>query len=55
VESIKLLENGIILKTPRPDIFYSELPKILIKNSLEITHLSSPDDNLESVFRYLVR
>ena len=55
VESVKLLENGILLKTPKPDIFYSELPKILIKNSLEITHLSSPDDNLESVFRYLMR
>ncbi|MCK4636483.1 MAG: ABC transporter ATP-binding protein [Methanomicrobia archaeon] len=55
VESVKLLEDGILLKTPKPDIFYSELPKILIKNSLEITHLSSPDDNLESVFRYLMR
>jgi len=55
VESIKIIENGIILKTPKPDTFYSELPKILIKNNLEITHLSSPDDNLESVFRYLMR
>ena len=55
VESVRIIEGGILLKTPNPDVFYSELPKILIKNKLEITHLSSPDDNLEAVFRYLMR
>ncbi|MEA1993187.1 MAG: ABC transporter ATP-binding protein [Euryarchaeota archaeon] len=55
VESTKIIEKGVLLKTSDPNIFYTDLPKILTENEIEITHLSSPDDNLESVFRYLVR
>jgi ABC-2 type transport system ATP-binding protein len=55
VESAKIIERGVLSKTSDPDTFYTELPRILTENEIRITHLSSPDDNLESVFRYLVR
>ncbi len=55
VESAEIIKRGVLSKTSDPDTFYTEFPKILIANDIEITHLSSPDDNLESVFRYLVR
>jgi hypothetical protein len=32
-----------------------ELPGLLSKGGFHVTHLSSPDDNLESVFEYLVK
>ncbi|MYK18049.1 ABC transporter ATP-binding protein [Candidatus Poribacteria bacterium] len=50
-------ENGdgdIIIETARPDAFYARLPELLIENELTVSQLYSPDDNLSSVFKYLV-
>ena len=48
-------ESGdIIIETAKPDAFYSRLPELLIENELNVSQLYSPDDNLSSVFKYLV-
>ena len=48
-------ESGdIIIETAKPDAFYARLPELLIENELRVSQLYSPDDNLSSVFKYLV-
>ena len=48
-------ESGdIIIETAKPDTFYARLPELLIENELNVSQLYSPDDNLSSVFKYLV-
>ena len=54
-ESEKEKESGdIIIETGKPDAFYARLPELLIENELSVSQLYSPDDNLSSVFKYLV-
>ena len=54
-ESPEERESGdIIIETAKPDAFYARLPKLLIENELNVSQLYSPDDNLSSVFKYLV-
>ncbi len=48
-------ETGdIVIETAKPDAFYTRLPELLIENRLNVSQLYSPDDNLSSVFKYLV-
>lgn len=42
-------------ETRQPDAFYQQLQGILQRERFRIVSLTSPDDNLESVFRYLVK
>ncbi len=44
----------VLVRTVRPEVFYRELPSMVVDRGLEILGLESPDDNLEAVFRYLV-
>lgn len=44
----------IELQTREPDSFYNELPKIVLDEGLPVTAVTSPDNNLESIFKYLV-
>ena len=46
--------GDIIIETAKPDAFYARLPELLIENDLNVSQLYSPDDNLASVFKYLV-
>ena len=46
--------GDIIIETAKPDAFYARLPELLIENELNVSQLYSPDDNLASVFKYLV-
>ncbi len=43
------------IETREPDEFYSILPDITMKDGFRITSFESPDNNLEAVFRYLVK
>jgi len=48
------LDNGTIwVRTPKPDDFYAKLPRIALAAGAGLKEISSPDDNLEAVFRYL--
>lgn len=46
--------GDIVIETDRPEAFYARLPELLIENELNVFQLYSPDDNLASVFKYLV-
>jgi ABC-2 type transport system ATP-binding protein len=42
------------LETHSPDLFYTQFPDIVLANNYEVNRFDSPDNNLESVFKYLV-
>lgn len=56
VLGIKILPGqlGIEVESKRPDLFYQSLPRIVLERGVPISGVTSPDNNLESVFRYLV-
>ncbi len=57
VISARLLpeEGAVEVETCRPDQFYGRLPVLLEENRFVVEELTSPDDNLQSVFQYLVK
>lgn len=56
VVGIELNRNGggILVETVAPDAFYGRLASIALDDGLAIDEVYSDDDNLESVFKYLV-
>lgn len=46
--------GAIEMECKEPDRFYDELPNLVIEHDLPVQAFSSPDNNLESVFKYLV-
>ncbi len=46
--------KGIMVQTHQPENFYSEIAKIITEEGAEISQMTSTDDNLDAVFRYLV-
>jgi ABC-2 type transport system ATP-binding protein len=46
--------NRVEIETAAPDVFYSEVAEMVLAEKLEFSAFTSPDNNLESVFRYLV-
>jgi ABC-2 type transport system ATP-binding protein len=46
-------DRTLIVKTKDPDSFYRKLPAIVLESEIEVDELYSPDDNLESVYKYL--
>jgi len=54
VVSLEFEQGVLVVKTSAPDTFYGELPRILSESGIRFTEISSPDDNLDAVFRYLV-
>ncbi len=55
VTSVKIKKNGINVLMTEPNKFYLELPKVLVKNNITIQGMGSLDEDLESIFSYLVR
>jgi len=47
-------DEGLLIETIKPDVFFSRLPELLLSNKIEVESLTSPDDNVEAVFKYLV-
>jgi len=54
IVSMEFSGNVLIVKTAKPDVFYRDLPRILTEHKIPYSELTSPDDNLDAVFRYLV-
>lgn len=46
--------TGVEIQTRQPNEFYDELPGIILDEKIPIDGFSSPDNNLESIFKYLV-
>jgi len=57
VEGVKVLakERGVMVETRSPDAFYRRLPELSLEDGLAIREVYSDDDNLEAVFKYLVK
>jgi ABC-2 type transport system ATP-binding protein len=56
VLSMKFEEGAVIVETARPDIFYTRLTDLAASGEAgQIDEVQSPDDNLQAVFKYLVK
>jgi ABC-2 type transport system ATP-binding protein len=56
VLSLKFEDEAVVVQTGRPDAFYARLTELAASGSLGTIHeVTSPDDNLQAVFQYLVK
>jgi ABC-2 type transport system ATP-binding protein len=55
VSGVTISDNELIVEVQNPMAFYSGLPKLIIEASACLERLVGLDEDLESVFRYLVR
>ena len=56
VLSLRFEEGAVVVQTARPDIFYTRLTELAASGELGTIHeVTSPDDNLQAVFQYLVK
>ena len=46
--------DALELQTRETGKFFDQIPSLVLDDGLEITGYSSPDNNLESIFKYLV-
>lgn len=47
-------ENEILVETNNRDMFFGRLPSIFVSNEIKVEEITSPDDNLQAVFDYLI-
>ena len=56
VVSVNFEKDVVVVETDRPDEFYTRLTELAADGAVGTIHeVTSPDDNLEAVFRYLVK
>jgi ABC-2 type transport system ATP-binding protein len=56
VLSLRFEEGAVVVQTGRPDAFYAKLTELAASSELGTIHeVTSPDDNLQAVFQYLVK
>jgi ABC-2 type transport system ATP-binding protein len=56
VLSLRFEEGAVIVQTARPDVFYARLTEVAASGEFGAIHeVTSPDDNLQAVFQYLVK
>jgi ABC-2 type transport system ATP-binding protein len=56
VLSLRFEDEAVVVQTARPDVFYSRLTELAASGELGTIHeVTSPDDNLQAVFEYLVK
>ena len=56
VLSLKFEGEAVVVQTGRPDVFYTRLTELAAAGELGTIHeVTSPDDNLQAVFQYLVK
>jgi ABC-2 type transport system ATP-binding protein len=56
VLSLKFEDDAVVVQTAKPDIFYARLTELAASGELGSIHeVTSPDDNLQAVFQYLVK
>ena len=47
-------QNSFLVETNNRDKFFNLLPSLFMENKIEVEEITSPDDNLQAVFDYLV-
>ncbi len=56
VMSLAFEPGAVVIETRQPDVFYQTLTQLAATQEVgAITEVTSPDDNLQAVFKYLVR
>jgi ABC-2 type transport system ATP-binding protein len=56
VISVRFEERSVVIETGRPDAFYTRLTEMAASGEAgAIDEVTSPDDNLQAVFKYLVK
>ncbi len=56
VLSLKFEDQAVVVQTAKPDAFYARLTELAASGELGGIHeVTSPDDNLQAVFQYLVK
>jgi ABC-2 type transport system ATP-binding protein len=56
VLSLRFEDDAVVVQTARPDRFYARLTALAASGELGTIHeVTSPDDNLQAVFQYLVK
>jgi ABC-2 type transport system ATP-binding protein len=56
VLSLKFEDEAVVVQTARPDVFYARLTDLAASGEHGVIHeVTSPDDNLQAVFQYLVK
>jgi ABC-2 type transport system ATP-binding protein len=56
VLSVTFEEGAVVIQTARPDVFYTRLTALAASGDAgAINEITSPDDNLQAVFKYLVK
>jgi len=47
-------EDALRIETRHRDKLFSRLPELFVSNNIEVKEITSPDDNLQAVFDYLI-
>ncbi len=47
--------DALTIESSKPDDFYDRLPELFLRHEIELNEITSPDDNLQAVFHYLVK
>ena len=56
VLSLRFEDGALVVQTARPDAFYTRLTTLAATAELgAVDEVTSPDDNLQAVFQYLVK
>ena len=54
--SLRFEPGAVVVETARPDAFYARLTEMAASGEAGvIDEVTSPDDNLQAVFKYLVK
>jgi hypothetical protein len=54
--SLAFEPGAVVVETRQPDVFYQTLTQLAASQEVgAIAEVTSPDDNLQAVFKYLVR
>ncbi len=54
--SLRFEGGGVVVETGKPDAFYARLTELAASGECgAIDEVTSPDDNLQAVFSYLVK
>lgn len=54
IVSIEFTERGLKVATANPDACYDRIPRLALDHKISLHAMSSPDNNLMAVFKYLV-
>jgi hypothetical protein len=56
VITLRFEAGAVVVETGKPDVFYARLTELAATGEFgTIEEVTSPDDNLQAVFKYLVK